>query len=158
VKRLFPFSQETVVTSFDSEEVYRRLWSVTEPTGDEEWEPDVDEDQLLFNGHVDKNTFRLSRKVKRANNFLPLMRGRVESTSLGSIVFIRYRLFLWTLSFLIFWSILTTLFALYFLIYEKIYINAAFSILLGLANYVIAVLNFRKQVRISSSALREVLA
>lgn len=158
MKSLFPFSQETVVTSYDAEEVYRRLWSVTEPTGDEEWEPDVDEDELLFNGGVEKDTFRLSRKVKRANNFLPLMRGRVESTSLGSIVFIRYRLFLWTLSFLIFWSILTTLFALYFLIYEKIYINAAFSILLGLANYVIAVLNFRKQVRISSSALREVLA
>jgi hypothetical protein len=158
VKSLFPFSQETVVTSYNKTEVYLRLWSVTEPTGDEEWEPDVDEDQLLFNGRVDTDTFRLSRKVKRANNFLPQMRGRVESTSLGSIVFIRYRLFLWTLSFLIFWSILTTLFALYFLIYEKIYINAAFSLSLGLANYVIAVLNFRKQVRISSSALREVLA
>lgn len=158
MKKLFPFSQETIVSSYDAEEVYRRLWSVTEPTGDEEWEPDVEEEALLFNGRVEKDKFRLSRKVKKANNFLPLIRGRVEATSLGSIVFIRYRLFLWTLSFLIFWSVLTTLFALYFLVYEKIYINAAISLLVGLANYVIAVLNFRKQVRISSHALREVLA
>lgn len=158
MKSLFPFIQETVVSSYNAEEVYRRLWSVTEPDVDEEWEPDVDEEDLLFNGRVDKDRFRLSRKVKRANNFLPLMRGSIEATSMGSIVFIRYRLFIWTLSFLIFWSVLTTLFALYFLIYEKIYINAAFSFLIGLANYVIAVLNFRKQVRISSSALREVLA
>lgn len=157
MKNLFPFIQETIVSSYNTEEVYRRLWSVTEPTGDEEWEPDVDEEDLLFNGRVEKGSFRLSRRVKRANNFLPLMRGRVEATSLGSIVFIRYRFFLWTLSFLIFWSVLTTLFALYFLVYEKIYINAAFSLLVGLANYVIALLNFHKQVRISSNALREVL-
>jgi hypothetical protein len=157
VKSLFPFSQETIVSSYDAEEVYRRLWSVTEPTGDDEWEPDVDKEALRFNGRVENDKFRLSLKVKRANNFLPLMRGRIEATSLGSIVFIHYRLFLWTLSFLIFWSVLTSLFALYFLVYEKIYINAAFSLLLGLANYVIALLNFRKQVRVSSKALREVL-
>ncbi len=158
MKSLFPFVQETIVLSYWSEEVYRRLWNVTEPDVGEEWEPDVDDEDLLFNGRVEKDRFRLSRKVKRANNFLPLMRGSIEATSMGSIVFIRYRMFIWTLSFLIFWSVLTTLFALYFLIYEKIYINAAFSFLIGLANYVVAVLNFHKQVRISSSALREVLA
>lgn len=85
------------------------------------------------------------------------MSGRIESSSMGSIVFIKYRLFLWTLSFLIFWSILTSLFALYFFLYERIYINAAFSLLLGIANYVIAVLNFHKQVKLSSHTLHQVL-
>jgi hypothetical protein len=154
---LFPLSRETIVSSYDAEELYHRLWSVTQPTEDKAWMPDVEEDALLFNGKVKKGSFRLSRKVKRANNFLPLIQGRVESTSIGSIVFIRYRFFLWTMSFLIFWSVLTLLFALYFIVYEKIYINAAFSVSLGLANYIIAVLNFRKQVKISSHALREVL-
>lgn len=119
--------------------------------------PDIEEEALLFNGWVKKETFKLSRKVSRANNFLPLISGRIERSSMGSIVFIRYRLFVWTLSFLIFWSVITSLFALYFFVYERIYLNAIFSLLLGMANYVIALLNFHKQVRLSSRILHEVL-
>lgn len=157
LKRLFPFVQETIVSSYSAKEVYRRLWVVTLPGRDAEWEPDVDEKDLLFNGRVQKSHFRISLKVKRANNFLPLLRGSIEDTSRGSIVFIRYRLFIWTLSFLIFWSVLTTFFSIYFL-YEKAYVNAAFSLAMGIANYAISLLNFKKQVRVSSHTLRGVLS
>ncbi|MEK6476106.1 hypothetical protein WJR50_01185 [Catalinimonas sp. 4WD22] len=154
---LLPLSRETIVSSYDARQLSKRLWNVTKPSHREEWMPDVHEDKLLFNGWVKKENFKLSRKVSRANNFLPLISGRIESSSIGSIVLIRYRLFMWTLSFLIFWSVLTGLFALYFFIYERIYINAIFSLLLGVANYVIAVLNFHKQVKLSSRILHEVL-
>lgn len=154
---LIPLSRETIVSSYDAKKLSQRLWKVTNPDKGERWIPNVREDELLFNGWVKKYRFRLSRKVNRANNFLPLMSGRIESSSMGSIVFIQYRLFVWTLSFLIFWSVLTSLIALYFFVYERIYINAIFSLLLGLANYAVAVLNFHKQVKISSRTLHEVL-
>ncbi|WKN33026.1 hypothetical protein PZB74_06670 [Porifericola rhodea] len=154
---LFPYSRETIVSSYNARELSQRLWKVTQPTREGEWMPDVEDDELLFNGRVKGNEFKLSRKVKRANNFLPLMSGTIESSSMGSIVFIQYKLFIWTLSFLIFWSVLTSLFALYFFVYERIYINAAFSLSVGLANYVIALLNFQRQVKISSRTIKEVL-
>jgi len=119
--------------------------------------PDVEDEQLMFVGKVKQYGFQLSRRVQRANNYLPLMRGHIESTSLGSIVFIRYRLFLWTFSFLVFWSVLTMIFALYFMVYEEVYVNAIVSLLLGVANYVVAVLNFHRQVKVSSKLLRTVL-
>jgi hypothetical protein len=157
VLALLPLSRETIVSSYDAKKLSQRLWKATNPIKGETWMPDVREDELLFNGWVKSGRFRLSRKVNRANNFLPVINGRIESSSMGSIVFVRYSLFIWTLSFLIFWSVLTSLFALYFFVYEKIYINAIFSLLLGVANYVIAVLNFHKQVRISSQTLHKVL-
>jgi len=157
VLSLFPYSRETIVSSYNARELSQRLWKVTQPTREGEWMPDVEDDELLFNGRVKGNEFKLSRKVKRANNFLPLMSGTIESSSMGSIVFIQYKLFIWTLSFLIFWSVLTSLFALYFFVYERIYINAAFSLSVGLANYVIALLNFQRQVKISSRTIKEVL-
>ncbi|MDF9800419.1 hypothetical protein OKW21_005682 [Catalinimonas alkaloidigena] len=154
---LLPLSRETIVSSYEAQQLSERLWNVTEPTRSGEWMPDVRDEALYFNGWVKKEHFKLSRKVSRANNFLPMISGKIESSSMGSIVFIRYRLFMWTLSFLIFWSVLTGVFALYFFIYERIYINAIFSLLLGVANYVIAILNFHKQVKLSSRILHEVL-
>lgn len=157
MKFLLPYTYETIVSSSDSEALYKRLWNVTEPNGEDEWMPDVEDEQLMFVGKVKQYGFQLSRRVQRANNYLPLMRGHIESTSLGSIVFIRYRLFLWTFSFLVFWSVLTMIFALYFMVYEEVYVNAIVSLLLGVANYVVAVLNFHRQVKVSSKLLRTVL-
>ncbi len=119
--------------------------------------PDIPEQDFRFNGWVEEGRFRLSRKIRRANNFLPIMSGRIEATSMGSIVFIRYRLFFSTTVFLVFWSAITLLFALYFFVYEQIYINAAVSLLLGVANYVVTIMNFKKEVRISSLSIQEVI-
>jgi len=152
-----PYRQETIVSSHHAEDLARRLGSVTRAKRTEDWMPAAAEDAMLFNGQVKNRRFTISRKVRRANNFLPLMRGRIEPTSIGSIVFVRYQLFLWTLSFLIFWLVVTCLMAVYFFFYEKIYSYAAISLLLGLTNYAIALLNFNKQVRISSQSLRDVL-
>ncbi len=154
---LLPFSRETIVSSYDAKQLSQRLGKVTKPSKADAWAPEGGEAEKSFNGWVKKGRFKLSRKVNRANNFLPLISGKIESSSMGSIVFIEYKLFVWTLSFLVFWLTLTGLFALYFFVYERIYLNAIFSILLGVANYVIAVLNFHKQVKISSRMLHEVL-
>jgi hypothetical protein len=158
VIRFLPFSRETLVSNHSAEELYRKLWQVTKPVRSEKWMPDVPEQDFKFNGWVKGDRFRLSRKIKRANNFLPIMSGRIETTSMGSIIFINYQLFFSTTVFLVFWSAITLLFSLYFFVYEQIYINAAASLLLGIVNYVVAVMNFKKEVRISSRYIQEVIA
>lgn len=154
---LLPIARETWVLPYDEEETFKKLWKVSKPVKAEDSIPDVPEHHFLFNGWVRKNRFKLSRRNIRPDNFLPIIDGIIEGTSKGSIVFLRYRMFFATIAFLVFWSIVTMLIALYFYIYEKIYLYAAISFLLGIANYVIAVLNFKKQVKISSRALKEAI-
>lgn len=152
---LLPIERETWVLPYDEEEIFKKLWRVSKPIKIADPMPDVLEHHFLFNGWVRKNSFKLSRKIVRPNNFLPIIDGRIEGTSKGSIIFLKYRMFFATIAFLVFWSIITTLIALYFYIYEKIYLYSVISLFLGVANYVIAVLNFKKQVKISSHVLKQ---
>ncbi len=152
---LFPVAYETLVLPYDEREVFRKLWKVTKPSRPEEPVPDVPEHHFLFNGWVRQDRFRLSRVIVRPNNFLPVLDGKLEGTSKGTLVFLRYHLFFATVVFLVFWSVVTVLVALYFYHFEQIYLYAAISLLSGIANYVIAVLNFKKQVAISSRMFKE---
>lgn len=152
-----PIERETWVLPYGEKELFRRLWKVSKPVKVEDPIPDIPEHHFLFNGWVEKSRFKLSRKIGRPNNFLPIIDGKIESTSKGSIIFLRYRMFFSTIAFLIFWSVVTTLIALYFYIYEKIYLYGTISLLLGIANYAITVLNFKKQVKLSSRVLKEVV-
>ena len=65
--------------------------------------------QFRFSGWVRENAFRISLKISRPNNYIPLVVGRVETTSTGSIVFVNYKLFPVTKMFLLFWSFFTVL-------------------------------------------------
>lgn len=154
---LLPIEREIWVLPYSQDEVFTKLWKVTKPVLPETQIPDVPESTFLFNGWVKKNQFKISKKITRANNFLPIVYGDVESTSKGSIVFIRYQLFFATIVFLVFWSVVTILFAIYFYVYEKIYLYSGISIAAGMANYIIAVLNFKKQVKLSSKLLRQTI-
>lgn len=154
---LLPIKRETLVLPYEQEEVFRKLWKVSRPVRAKDPLPDVPEASFLFNGWVKKNQFKISRKIARPDNFLPVIAGTIEGTSKGSIVFLRYRMFFATIVFLIFWSFVTTLIALYFYFFEKIYLYATISFLLGILNYVIAVLNFKKQVKISSRTFKEAI-
>lgn len=152
---LLPIERETWVLPYSQDEVFRKLWKVTKPVLPETQIPDVPEHTFLFNGWVKQGRFKLSKKILRADNFLPIIYGEVENTSKGSIVFVRYQLFFATIVFLAFWSVVTVLFAVYFYIYEKLYLYSGISMAVGMANYLIAVLNFKKQVELSSKLLRE---
>ncbi|MEM6844828.1 MAG: hypothetical protein AAF632_21615 [Bacteroidota bacterium] len=147
---------ETLVLPYSGREVFERIRRVTRPI--EPYLPlSVQEANFLFNGVVEANEFRLSRKITRPNSFLPLVIGRVAPTSKGCIVFLSYQLFSSTLLFIGFWSILTFLIATYFFLYEKLYGYGTIAIVTGIINYVVVLLNFQKQVRISRRLIRHIL-
>ncbi len=59
-----------------------------------------------FWGWITENRFRISLKVKRANPYLPVIKGTLESTHSGSILFLQFQLLPTTRMFLLFWTLL----------------------------------------------------
>ncbi|MGB3780440.1 MAG: hypothetical protein WA960_18900 [Tunicatimonas sp.] len=153
--RGWPSAQETLVLSLSAAEVTRRLRAATQ-SADQRTE-ESPSSSIVFNGQVTDNSFRLSQKITRPNNFLPFVSGVTEPTSQGCLLFVRYRLFTMTIAFLVFWGIITLGFAFFLAHYEHLYHYAALSAGVGIINYVVALLNFNKQVVISRRLLHEVV-
>ena len=154
----WPTEQETLVLPELAREVAHRLREATQPSVAQERLSTPNQNAFLFNGQVKKRSFRLSQKITRPNNFLPFITGTIEPTSQGCLLFVRYRLFTMTIAFLVFWLVVTFGFGYFLARYERLYHYAALSVGIGVINYGVAVLNFRKQVVISRRILREVLS
>ncbi|MGB3852157.1 MAG: hypothetical protein WA958_19490 [Tunicatimonas sp.] len=154
--RGWPSAQETLVSSLSAAEVVRRLRATTN-AGTRRDAASPARSTFVFNGQVDSESFRLSQKITRPNNFLPLISGTIEPTSQGCLLFVRYQLFTMTAAFLVFWWVVTLGFAYFLVHYERLYHYAALSVGVGAINYVVALLNFNKQVVISRRLLREVV-
>ncbi len=155
--RLLPLYQETFVLPYDEQETSWRLKRVIRPLEKDVEYTEETEESFLFNGWIKNNRFRISRKIRHPENFLPIMIGQIEGTSVGSILFIRYRLFFSAAMFLIFWTIICLLMSLFFLIIHQEYMYAAIAFGLGISNYIIATKNFHIQIRSSRKVLNEVL-
>ena len=156
--RLLPYFQETLVLPWSMEDTAMRLRALTRPLDKGYEYPEEMERGFLFNGWVKKNQFSISRKINHPESCLPLIIGRIEGTSAGSILFVRYRLFASSAMFLIFWSIISLLFGLFFIFAHVNYLYSAVIFGLGILNYIIAVKNFHLQIRSSRKALNEALA
>ena len=86
---LLPSYRETLVSNRATKDVLQRL-AVSTST-----KPFLqpDEPELVFTGWVLDDRFRISLRTRRANHYLPLVIGRAETTSTGSILLLRYTLF-----------------------------------------------------------------
>lgn len=155
--RLLPLYQETLVLPFSKREAANRLRIATRPLEKGLEYAQTVEEKFLFNGWVKDDRFRMSRKVRHPENFLPLIVGEIEGTSTGSIIFVHYRLFFSAAMFLIFWSVITLLLCLFFLLIHQEYIYGLLAGALGIFNYVVATKNFHLQIRSSRKALNEAL-
>lgn len=156
--RLLPYFQETLVLPYSGQETAMRLRQFTRPLEKGVEYEAAAEMRFLFNGWVKDDRFRISRKIKHPENFLPMLIGRIEGTTAGSIVFIQYRLFFSSALLLTFWSIISLLFSLFFAFIHPNYIYAVAILGLGIFNYIIAVKNFHLQIRSSRKALHEALS
>ena len=154
--RGWPTAQETLVSSLSATEVTRRLRAATLASASRSALPPA-ASSVIFNGQVAKDSFRLSQRITRPNNFLPFISGVIEPTSQGCLLFVRYRLFTMTAAFLVFWGVITLSFAFFLTYYERLYHYAALSAGVGIVNYVVALLNFNKQVVISRRLLRKAI-
>jgi len=104
------------------------------------------EKERFLNGWVKPKSFKVSRRVKQPENFLPLVHGSIEATSAGCLVFMRYRLFpaaVWYLSFVCAVSLLLTFFFLF--VHNKPWLAIA-ALAFGIGNYVLGLAVFKRQV------------
>ena len=139
--RIFPYYFETLVLPLSSEKVVQVLLKNTSP-------PKVEsESKSLFLGHVDSHTFRISEKINRPDNFVPLIKGTIENTSKGSIIFTSYNLMFSTALFVAFWSIVTLVLALILILKFNESLYSAISLGAFFLNYVITSINFHRRVK-----------
>ena len=148
-----PFRSETIVLPYDAKEVRNRLIKVIKPVKSEN-----QSSYYLFNGIFENDQFRISKIIRQPENFLPLISGKIEATSVGCIIFLKYRMFFSTNMFLGFWSVLTFLMTLLFIIGYSNYLYATVCLGFGVANYSIAIANFNIQIRQSKKLLNKVLS
>lgn len=154
---LLPFYQQTIVLPYEASETTARLIKTIRPLEKEVEYSEENEMEFLFNGWLKSGRFRISRKIEHPENFLPLMSGRIEGTSVGSILFVRYRMFSSVIIFLVFWSVISLLMSLFFLLVHQETLYAIISFSLGIINYIIASKSFFLQVRSSQKALDKAL-
>jgi hypothetical protein len=115
------------------------------------------EERYLFNGSVHKNTFQLSMKTENPDSFLPLIRGNVETTRKGCILFLHYSFFPSTVFFLGFWVVAAFFMMLFFLTLQQDWKLAGICLVAGMGNYWFSNAHFMRKVRQSQSALHQML-
>lgn len=146
---LIPAKDETIVLPIDFITVFNKLVN--------QIDMDNGNPNKLFNGRINNNIFKISQKIKRPDNYIPLIIGKIEETSKGSIIFLKYRLMFSTKMFLIFWSVILILLTLFFSIMYEAYLYAGIAAVLGGINYAIVYYNFKKKVKINHELLIKLL-
>lgn len=137
---LYPSLQQTLVSAFTKDEVLKKMAAKTQL---------VDDEFILenpeFNGTITKDGFRISSVIRTAQNALPLAIGKVENTSMGSIIFLQMKLFPAAVLYLKFFTLLCFLIAMVFLLLSKLMLAGLVALLVALANYTILTLNFHQK-------------
>lgn len=155
---LFPNHSEVVVSPLSGREVIRRVSTVTRQVNFLDHYPREKEPVYLFNGKVSEEKFHISKLLLRADSFIPLIKGSVEATRQGSIIFLSYSLFPSSRFFLGFWLIVSILFSLFFGIFRQDLPLASLCLVLGAANFAFSWSHFQRKVRDSRETLFHLLS
>jgi len=126
---IFPAITETLVLPLDGDEVERRIGKGIE---DKE-----------FNGAVYTRSFSLSAHLIRPPQFQPIVRGRIETSSRGSMVFLRYELLPATKLLLIFVSVLALIVAIVLAISEARVYYSFIAVAMAVVFRFVALTNIR---------------
>lgn len=108
-----------------------------------------------FRGDIEEKKFVLSIKNDSFHSYTPMIKGSIESTSNGSIVFLQYKLFKTTKLFMLIWSALTLFLTLLFSFGIPETHLALTCIALLIANHIVATVSFQKQVKITQSKFNQ---
>ncbi len=153
-----PQYSEVLVSSMSKEDVILRLESVTQKVDYLTYRGDQSVHQPLFNGKVEKDSFRLSLVINKADSFLPLINGEIESAPSGCIIFLDFTLFSGSAFFLIFWSVVTLVMGLFFLFAASEPWFALITFGVGIGNVIFAWTHFKRKVRQSQKIFHDMLS
>ena len=152
-----PKKTETLVLPSSSTDLIKNLEEIVYTTQNKQ-DGVSEKDNQRFIGTIEDNAFVLSLKLNKADNFIPLIRGNIEDTSKGSIVFLKYTLFKSTRMFLGFWTILIFLLSFLLIVFQDKPMYGSIALLVSLANYAVTVINFNRKVKLSRAFLMEVFS
>lgn len=155
--RVLPYFSETIVTSLQIEEVTALFQHVTAESVQWDQEFKLPEGKLFY-GYVYKNHFQLAARNMRLFSFNPLVLGNIESTKNGSIIFLRYQLFVITRMMLIFWTIFLGIAGVISFVYLENFLSAAGILLLLVLIHLVVRANFNLQVKPTKQAIFDLLA
>lgn len=152
----FPNHTEILVSAFSKKEVVDRLGKVTKNVNFLDYEARIAKG-YKFNGILEEDRFSVSLIIDKGDSFLPLIKGKFETTPKGCILFLKYSLFPSSVFFLAFWTIVTILLTLFFGLVAKNLWYALITFLLGLGNYLFAWSYFKRKTRISQGIFYKLL-
>lgn len=150
--RLLPALEHTLVSAYPAEEVMEKLISRTAA-------PDHAERTTLadFNGDFDGRYFSLSLVQSVGQNALPLVKGTVEETSKGSIIFLKLGLFPAARLFILGSSGMALLIGLVFISLSSMTAAGIASLALGVVNYAVLVENFHRKAKETIQVFHSIL-
>jgi hypothetical protein len=97
--------------------------------------------------------FIVTIRLRRPHLFMPEVTGRIEQTSKGSIIFLKYDLFPATRLLLLFWTIVLPLAGIFISYQSKNYFLVAGSFALAILIHVVAWANFKLHVKTTQKIL-----
>ncbi len=153
---IFPQYSEVLVSALDPENVIDRLARVTRNVDYLDYDR-VGMTGHKFNGVIHDKTFKISLVIDKADSFLPLITGKIETTPLGCILFLNYRLFPGSGFFLAFWSLVTLVLAVFFLTARDEPVYGLISLLIGIVNYLFARNHFVRKIKKSQAIFHKLL-
>ncbi|SDY49655.1 MULTISPECIES: hypothetical protein [Rhodonellum] len=153
---IFPAHSETIVSAFNRKEVIARLNQVTQNVNFLDFD-ETKKKSHLFNGVVKEDSFRISLVIDKADSFLPLIAGKIESTAAGCILFLKYSLFPGASFFLGFWSVIILAMSLFFFLGKSDPAYGFLCLAIGLGNYLFAWIHFKRKIRKSQSLFYNLL-
>lgn len=151
-----PFSSETIVTDLSADEIEYKLWCAVKP--DYMQLHKKLERRFLFSGIVQKYFFKMVKRNVLTEKFSPLVLGKVEETSKGSIVFLRYFMSPNATFLMLYFFISTSVIGLFFIDYESTLVAFAIPTVMFVLSYVFAMIIFSYQLSRYGSLIKKILS
>jgi uncharacterized membrane protein YhaH (DUF805 family) len=144
--QVWPAKSEMFLSPHGQNEIIRRMELAVKPVKFQSFKNrslgDIEEEAYLFNGKVSKSGFSISQIVNRPNNFLPLIKGKIEGGESGSLVHLEFSLFPSVKYFLFFWIILMLLFSIISIAQRDDVLTIIFPIIILVASYALIISRF----------------
>jgi hypothetical protein len=155
--RLVPDYSESFVTTLASAEVRDRLELITKNVNYLDETRSQNDKSVFFNGHIKQNSFRISKKIDKADSFLPLIKGEISPLPKGCLVSLNYSFFPGTSFFIGFWAVISFILTVLFLSVVQDWKLALLCFMIGLGNYFFAYSHFKRKVKESQTLFHELM-
>lgn len=154
---LLPSFSETIVTTLTTEEIAVRFQRVTAETVQWDQEFKLPQDKIFY-GYVQETHFQIAARNMRLFSFNPLVLGKMEVTKNGSILFLRYQLFILTSILLLFWSFFLVIAGILLFVYRNDFLYSTGTLVLLIIIHMVVRANFHLQVKPTQQAISSLLS